>query len=83
MKADKIYALFSVENNYDQPPNNLVAWWHEKPSLEILAKALGRSFPDANDEVTLKLVKIWGMETEQRISDTDYRLDHITPGKIG
>lgn len=82
MKGDKIYALFSIDNQYDQPDNNLVAWWHEKPSLETLANALGGKFPSNSDEMTLKIVKVWGMEVQQRIGDTDYRLEHITPGKM-
>lgn len=82
MKGDKIYALFSIQNEYDQPDNNLEAWWHEKPSLEILANALGGKFPSDRDEDTLAIVKIWGMEVHQRIGNTDYRLEHITPGKV-
>lgn len=82
MKTEKIYVLFSIDNNYDQPENNLVAWWHEKPSLELLANALGGSFPSINDERTLSIVKIWSMDSCQRIEDTDYRLECIGPGKV-
>jgi hypothetical protein len=28
----KIWCLFSIENEYNQPSNNLIAWWNEKPS---------------------------------------------------
>lgn len=82
MKTDKIYALFSIANNYDQPSNNLEAWWHDKPSLEILANSLGTSFPAKDDEVTLKIVKIWGMGDIQRMNDVDFRLEQIGPGKL-
>jgi len=35
-----IWALFSVENEYDQPDYNLVTWRTEKPSFESLAVIL-------------------------------------------
>jgi hypothetical protein len=83
MSEKNIYALFSIDNNYDQPDNNLVAWWHDKPSLEVLSKALGYSFPSDSDNVTLSIVKIWGGE-RQRLdyAGTTYRLESIGPGKL-
>lgn len=82
MKGDKIYCLFSQTDDYGSSHNNLEAWWHEKPSLDVLAKSLGHSFPSPSDEVTLSIVKIWGMEVEQRINHAEYRLDLITPGRL-
>jgi len=82
MKGDKIFCLFSVDNNYDQPSNNLVAWWHEKPSLEILAAALGLKFPCERDEDIIKVVNIWSMKDEGTFIGTSYRLEEITPGKV-
>ena len=32
------WALFSIENNYDQPDNNLVAIWKSKPTIAQLHK---------------------------------------------
>ena len=75
----EIWCLFSVHNNYDQPPNNLVAWWKEKPNFEILAKAINIEFK--GDENILVVVKIHQGE-EQRISETDYRLEQIIEGKV-
>ena len=54
-----IYLLFSVENNYDQPPNNLKCIWKEKPTIEQVAKAINQSFPSDSDKTTLNLVNLW------------------------
>lgn len=72
-------ALFSIENQYYQPDNNLVALFKNKPSLELLSKALGLSFPCSNDSDTLTVVNIWNNVdgVSYRINDTDYRLETI------
>jgi len=74
-------ALFSVDNEYDQPANNLVCIWKEKPSLEVLAEALGLAFPSSSDEKTLIIVNIWSGK-DQRIDNTDYRLEDIKFGEM-
>ena len=74
--------LFSVDNNYDQPPNNLVAWWKERPSLEIVAKALNRKFPCDTDEETLAIVNIWSGKTADLDQGTTYRLGEQVEGVI-
>lgn len=76
-----IWVLFSEDNHYDQPPNNLVAWWQTKPDLETLAKAIGYDWPASGDETIVKIVKIWAGE-EQRINDTDWRVEQLFPGKL-
>lgn len=76
----KIVCLFSVENNYDQPNNNLVCWWREKPSIETVAKMIGETFPCRDDNDTLAIVKIWSGEGA-RIHETDYRLENVEEGK--
>lgn len=76
-----IWCLFSVENNYDQPPNNLEAWWKEKPSLESLLSFFNINFNDPDSVV--KVVKIWdSVGEEQRIGNVDYRLVKVKEGKI-
>ena len=71
-------ALFSIENQYDQPENNLVALFKEKPSIELLADALGRSFPCDKDSETLAIVNIWNNESNgYRLGDFDYRLEEV------
>jgi len=78
----KIFALFSVDNNYDQPDHNLVAWWSEKPSIEELAKALGLTFPATHDQETLFIVKVWSGEAEQNWLNTLYILREIEEGIV-
>lgn len=80
----KIWALFSVENNYDQPDNNLVAWWTDKPSFDILAKAVGLAgFPCDSNDMTLYIVNLWqGIEGQIRQGETLYRLKEIKEGKL-
>lgn len=72
-------ALYSVENIYNQPENNLVALFKDKPSLELLAKALGESFPCDNDSDTITIVKIWSNidRIEYRLGETNYRLETV------
>tara|TARA_R110000744_G_scaffold55033_1_gene116497 strand:+ start:820 stop:1065 length:246 start_codon:yes stop_codon:yes gene_type:complete len=69
-------ALFSIDNNYDQPRNNLVCVWKKRPTLERLAQVLDKKFPAHNDPDTLLIVKLWNEETV-RIDDIDYRIELI------
>ena len=39
-----IWITNNIPTNYDQPKNNLVAWWKEKPDFHTLAKAMGETF---------------------------------------
>ncbi len=69
-------ALFSIDNNYDQPEHNLVRLWQFKPSIETVAQALDRPFPCQKDEDTLAVVRLWNGE-EVRLGNTDYRIQEI------
>lgn len=73
-------ALFSIDNQYDQPDNNLVALFENKPSLELLAKALNTTFPASTDSDTLTIVSIWNDidKYSHRLNDANYRLETIT-----
>lgn len=78
----KIWCLFSVDCNYDQPDNNLVCWWQEKPSLETLFKALGVEL-GKDDVTTVNAVKIWtGERLQIRPGDTEYRLEDVAEGRV-
>lgn len=78
----KIWCLFSVDNNYDQPDHNLVAWWPVKPSLEVLFKTLGVTMGE-NDEHTVGVVKVWsGGDEKVDYQDTRYRLRLVEEGKL-
>lgn len=71
----KIWCLFSIDNDYNQPKNNLVAWWKNKPNKDQLSKALGVSENDAlassNEILSGKEVRVW---------DADYRLEEVREG---
>ena len=69
-------ALYSIENDYNQPSNNLVALFKNKPSLEKLGSYFG-GFPSSDDSRTLDIVKLWSMDHEVRIGNTDYRLEEV------
>jgi cytochrome c556 len=74
----KIHALFSLANEYDQPPHNLVCFWPGKPALDEVAKALDREFPASSDQETLALVKIWqGEETLAPWEDVKFWLEEV------
>lgn len=78
----EIWCLFSVDSNYDQPDNNLVAWWNEKPSLELLFTTLGVKMGE-NDEHTVAVVKVWSGEfVRVGYGDTCYRLELVPQGKL-
>lgn len=78
----KIWCLFSVDCNYDQPDHNLTAWWAEKPSLEKLANFLGHTLGE-DDETTVKIVNIWaGKRTSLTSYGPDYRLEEIEEGGV-
>ena len=77
----KIWCLFSIANEYDQPNNNLISWWLEKPNIKELARVLHIKFDLSKGNSFLgKLLK------EQRIKDnscyTEYRLEQVEEGQI-
>ena len=38
---DSIWCVFSIANEYDQPPNNLEAVFFSKPTFETLRETMG------------------------------------------
>ena len=75
----KIWALFSIANDYDQPENDLVAWWSGKPSFEILSGVFGIIIDKEKGHSGIgKVLK--GQEV--RIGGADYRLEEISEGKL-
>jgi len=78
-QIDRIWCLLSIDNNYDQPANNLVCWWRDKPSIETLAKAMQLKMDtDAN---IIAVVRVHQGETARRI-ETDYRLEQVAEGVV-
>lgn len=80
--VSEIWCLFSVYNNYDQPENNLVAWWDDRPSIEVLSKMLmGVSIDQLQDDDVVSLVNVWkGQPSRFSGHDTRYRLETVTSG---
>lgn len=77
MSKGSIWCLFSIQNEYDQPSNNLVAWWKKKPDFKALAKALNIDFK--GDDSILIVVNIH-QDGERRVGNCDYRLDEVPEG---
>ena len=75
----KIWVLLSVENEYDQPPANLEAWWIEKPSFKQIADVLniGVDVKKGHAEIG-RILK--GKDIRVTAHDTDYRLECIEEG---
>jgi len=74
----KIFCLFSIANDHNQPENNLVAWYSGRPTLEQLARGLGLEFK--GDDNILDIVNIHQGPT-RRIGDCDYRLESVAEGE--
>ena len=77
----KIWCLFSVEREHDQPANNLVGWWEIKPSIEKLAGFLACSMEKATDEQIVAVVNIWSGKAAD-IRTTQYRLEEVIEGGV-
>ena len=81
----KIWCLFSIENLYDQPGNNLVTWWVNKPDNKQLIKAISSMVIKIEDEELL--VKQLHSGDEVRVSigtfgGYDFRLKEIEEGIV-
>ena len=75
-----IYCVFSVANDYDQPSNNLEAWWDERPNLETLFKFFNTNMD--NDETVATVVDIWrGKNSRFYAGGTYYRLEEVKEGE--
>ena len=78
----KIWCLFSVEINYDQPENNLVWWRSEKPTIEELAQSLGYTLATSPDDIVIRVVEMWlGHLTQIKLGNTAYRLQEVSEGE--
>lgn len=78
----KIWCLFKIENEYDQPPNSLIAFWFEKPTLEQLSKALKIDFKQSRSEDIVACCKIWADEISQDIGGDAYWIEQFQENTI-
>lgn len=67
----KIWCLLSVANEYNQPDNNLEAFWSKHPMLEELKTVMEEE----------SVAELWAGH-EVRYGNTDYRLEEVEEGKL-
>lgn len=67
-----IWCLFSIQNEYDQPQNNLEAWWSKYPTLNQVSDVIGKGFSVAD---------LWAGKTV-RYGNTDYRIEEVKEGVV-
>lgn len=79
IKDIKIWVLFSIENEYDQPRNNMVAWWWAKPTFQILANVMKILF---NKEKGNAIIGRIFKGEKVRHNNADFRLREIREGRI-
>jgi hypothetical protein len=78
----KIWCLFSVDQNYDQPEYNLVAWWSQKPNLEQLFKTLGVKMDGRDEDIVFVVNVFTGKDEKRHIDGTSYRLREVEEGVL-
>jgi len=71
----KIWCLFGIFNDYNQPDTELYAWWSKKPEHDDVSKALINSF----DQKDIKKI-LDGKNV--RIGEIEYRLREISEGPL-
>lgn len=74
----KVWALFSIDNNYDQPDNNLEKLYKNKPTFEQLRYFFFKDTPidEIHDNHIILLADILKGQ-ESRFSNTDYRVEEV------
>ena len=78
---NKIWCLFSVSNDYDQPDHNLVCWWADKPSIDAVSKIVcGKQLTELTDESILVVVGIVRGD-KCDFDGCEYRLEEVAMGK--
>lgn len=84
--AKTIFCLFSIRNDYDQPRNNLVAWWSEKPSFDAFCECFNVKIKDEINIVTLldkygdvlmAIKEIYNGKQARVFDYTNYRLEEV------
>ena len=75
----KVYAIFSIAHNYDQPENNLEVLFHNKPNFENLKTFFfdQLSIDELRDSDIMFLVDLMRGKSVS-LDDTDYRIEEVT-----
>ena len=74
----KVWAIFSIDNDYNQPDNNLVALYKEKPTFEQLLKRFYDS-SELRDLEEYEIIGIVGLLSgkEYNFCSVRYRLEEV------
>jgi len=78
----KIWALFSVSCDYDQPPNNLEAWWVNKPDKKQLRAVIYPEQKEFNEENSVAMEKLLNGGSLSIEYVVDYRLEQLEEGAV-
>lgn len=74
----KVWALFSIENQYDQPENNLEKLYMRKPTFEQLIKKLYGSINISELEESQLVDAVMLLKGERvRSGDFEYRIEEV------
>ena len=75
----KVYAIFSIANNYDQPENNLEILFQNKPNFESLRTFFfdQLSIDELRDSDIMFLVDLMRGKSV-RLVYTEYRIEEVT-----
>lgn len=57
----KIWCLFSIDNEYNQPKHNLESWWNEKPDISKLRKVIQFDNESLNELLKNGVLKEYGV----------------------
>lgn len=76
-KHPKIWALFSIDNEFNQPDNNLWAWWKDKPTVRQLADVLDVTFLT---EIGCPIAGKLSHGGTHRHGNRDFRLEELSVG---
>ena len=75
----KVYAIFSIANNYEQPENNLEILFQNKPNFESLRTFFfdQLSIDELRDSDIMFLVDLMRGKSV-RLDGTEYRIEDVT-----
>lgn len=76
----QIWVVFSIANLYDQPSNNLEAWWFSKPTFEQLVQVV--SSPKDSEDLQKKKVEALLKDNILDLGGIEYRLELISEGMV-
>lgn len=75
----KIYCLVQIANEYDQPNNDLLCWWRERPTIEVILEAIGGSLSEELSvlcacALLLSITREGSLAVDAQYNNTQYRI---------